>query len=161
MKIRLIILAAGALLVTGGKTVFGERNFESMPSNGSVYRVEEGYPMRGPNEFRMRETLNERDAHFNESSFEDHFREMERFHSEWDNLTEEERENPDIDTIGGWVVHLAGRMPAKGEVIHHEKTGMRFVIQSSNPSHIERLKIMAIPSKEQLQEIALKQEEED
>ena len=75
--------------------------------------------------------------------------------------TEEERENPDIDTIGGWVVHLAGRMPAKGEVIHHEKTGMRFVIQSSNPSHIERLKIMAIPSKEQLQEIALKQEEED
>ena len=55
--------------------------------------------------------------------------------------TEEERENPDIDTIGGWVVHLAGRMPAKGEVIHHEKTGMRFVIQSSNPSHIERLKI--------------------
>ena len=75
--------------------------------------------------------------------------------------SEEERENPDIDTIGGWVVHLAGRMPAKGEVIHHEKTGMRFVIQSSNPSHIERLKIMAIPSKEKLQEIALMQKEED
>ena len=36
-----------------------------------------------------------------------------------------------------------------------------FLIQSSNPSHIERLKIMAIPSKETLQEIALKQEEED
>ena len=75
--------------------------------------------------------------------------------------TEEERENPDIDTIGGWVVHLAGRMPAKGEVIHHERTGIRFVIQSSNPSHIERLKIMGIPTKEQLQEIALKQEEDE
>ncbi len=93
MKLRLMVLAAGAMLMTGGKTVFGERNFESMPSNGSVYRVEEGYPMRGPNEFRMRETLNERDVHFSEGSFEDHFREMERFHSEWDNLTEEEREN--------------------------------------------------------------------
>ena len=88
-----MVLAAGALLMTGGKTTFGERNFESMPSNETVYRVEEGYPMRGPNEFRMRETLNERDVHFNEGSFEDHFREMERFHSEWDNLTEEEREN--------------------------------------------------------------------
>ena len=93
MKLRLMVLAVGALLVTGGKTVFDARSFESMPSNGSVYRVEEGYPMRGPNEFRMRETLNERDVHFNEGSFEDHFREMERFHSEWDNLTEEEREN--------------------------------------------------------------------
>ncbi|MBE6449622.1 MAG: HlyC/CorC family transporter [Alphaproteobacteria bacterium] len=75
--------------------------------------------------------------------------------------TEEERENPDIDTIGGWVVHLAGRMPSKGEVVHHSQTGIRFLIQSSNPSHIERLKIMSIPSKEVLQEIALRQEEEE
>ena len=92
MKRRIIALAAGALLVTGGTTVFAERNFEMMPSDESVYRVEESYPMRGPNEFRMRETLNERDVHFNEGSFEDHFREMERFHLEWGNLTEEERE---------------------------------------------------------------------
>lgn len=108
MKLRLIILAAGALLMTGGKTTFGERNFESMPSNETVYRVEEGYPMRGPNEFRMRETLNERDVHFNEDSFEDHFREMERFHSEWDNLTEEERENwPDrrIESQDKYSIH--------------------------------------------------------
>src|SRR5699024_2076876 len=93
MKLSWIILAAGDLVMTGGKNTSSERNFESIPSNETVYRVEEGYPMRGPNEFRMRETLNERDVHFNEDSFEDHFREMERFHSEWDNLTEEEREN--------------------------------------------------------------------
>ena len=72
----------------------------------------------------------------------------------------EERENPDIDTVGGWVIHLAGHMPSKGEVIHHEKTGIRFVIQSSNPSHIERLKIVGIPSKEKLQQIASEQKDE-
>ena len=93
MKRRIIALAAGALLVTGGTTVFAERNFEMMPSDESVYRVEESYPMRGPNEYRIREVLDERDNNFNDDSFEDHFREMERFHSEWDNLTEEEREN--------------------------------------------------------------------
>ena len=93
MKLRLMVLAAGALLMTGGKTVLGARSFESMPSDESVYRVEESYPMRGPNEYRMREVLDERDNNFNDDSFEDHFREMERFHSEWDNLTEEEREN--------------------------------------------------------------------
>ncbi|MBP5535124.1 MAG: HlyC/CorC family transporter [Alphaproteobacteria bacterium] len=75
-------------------------------------------------------------------------------------VDEEDRENPDIDTVGGWVIHLAGHMPSKGEVIHHEKTGIRFVIQSSNPSHIERLKILGIPSKEKLQELANKQEDE-
>ncbi len=75
--------------------------------------------------------------------------------------SEDERENPDIDTIGGWVIHLAGRMPAKGEVIHHEPTGMRFVIQSSNPSHIERLKILAVPTKEKLQELSLKKQDEE
>ena len=75
--------------------------------------------------------------------------------------TQEERENPDIDTIGGWVIHLAGRMPAKGEVIHHKPTGMRFLIQSSNPSHIERLKIMGVLPKEKLQQIALKKKDEE
>lgn len=76
-------------------------------------------------------------------------------------VDEEDRDNPDIDTIGGWVIHLAGHMPSKGEVIHHKKTGIRFVIQSSNPSHIERLKIMGVPSKEKLQQIALEQKEEE
>jgi len=92
MKLRLMVLAAGALLMTGGKTVLGARSFESMPSDESVYRVEESYPMRGPNEYRMREVLDERDNNFNDDSFEDHFREMERFHLEWGNLTEGERE---------------------------------------------------------------------
>ena len=90
MKRRIIALAAGALLVTGGTTVFAERNFEMMPSDESVYRVKESYPMRGPNEYRMREVLDERDNNFNDDSFEDHFREMQRFHLEWANLTEEE-----------------------------------------------------------------------
>ena len=47
----------------------------------------------------------------------------------------------DIDTLGGFIVHLAGRVPAKFEVIHDDNSGVRFIILSSNPSHIERVKI--------------------
>ncbi len=53
--------------------------------------------------------------------------------------------NDDIDTIGGVIAHLTGRVPAKGEVIHHRSTGIRFIILSSNPSHIEKVKITNIP----------------
>ena len=63
--------------------------------------------------------------------------------------TEEERENPDIDTIGGWVANLAGRVPAKGEVIHHQASGLKFTILSSDPSHIRRIRITGTPKKQE------------
>ncbi len=63
--------------------------------------------------------------------------------------TEEERENPDIDTIGGWVANLAGRVPAKGEVIHHPSSGLKFTILSSDPSHIRRIRITGTPKKQE------------
>lgn len=62
--------------------------------------------------------------------------------------TAEERENLDIDTIGGWVATLAGRVPSKGEVIHHEPTGMRFLILNSDPLHIQKMRITNIPRKQ-------------
>ncbi len=73
--------------------------------------------------------------------------------------SEEERENEDIDTVGGWVMHIAGRVPAKGEVIHHEPTKIRFLILSSNPSHIERLKLLNVPKKDELIKLQEKEEE--
>ena len=63
--------------------------------------------------------------------------------------TSEERENPDIDTIGGWVANLAGRVPAKGEVIHHQASGLKFTILSSDPSHIRRIRITGTPKKQE------------
>ena len=54
----------------------------------------------------------------------------------------------DIDTLGGFIVHLAGRVPSKFEVIHDETTGIRFIVLSSNPSHIEKVKMTNLPTKD-------------
>ena len=53
-------------------------------------------------------------------------------------LTEDERD-ADIDTVGGLVFTLAGRVPAKGEVISHP-SGMEFRILDSDPRRIRRLR---------------------
>lgn len=63
--------------------------------------------------------------------------------------TEAERKNSDIDTIGGWVVNLAGHVPQKGEVVLHQPTGIRFLILSSDTCCIRRIKVMNIPKKEE------------
>lgn len=63
--------------------------------------------------------------------------------------TQAERKNSDIDTIGGWVVNLAGHVPQKGEVVHHQPTGIRFLILSSGTCCIRRIKVMNIPKKDE------------
>jgi magnesium and cobalt transporter len=54
-------------------------------------------------------------------------------------LTEDERE-ADIDTIGGLVFTLAGRVPAKGEVIGHP-SGFEFRVLDSDARRIRRLRV--------------------
>ncbi len=53
-------------------------------------------------------------------------------------LTEDERE-ADIDTVGGLVFTLAGRVPARGEVISHP-SGLEFRILDADPRRIRRLR---------------------
>ena len=53
-------------------------------------------------------------------------------------LTEEERE-ADVDTIGGLVFTLAGRVPAKGEVISHP-SGAEFRVLDADVRRIRRLR---------------------
>ena len=57
-------------------------------------------------------------------------------------LVSEEREE-DIDTLGGLVFFLAGRVPAKGEVIAHS-SGVEFEILDADPRRIRRMRV-AIP----------------
>jgi CBS domain containing-hemolysin-like protein len=54
-------------------------------------------------------------------------------------LTEEEREH-DIDTVGGLVFTLAGRVPARGELISHP-SGLEFRVLDSDPRKIRRLRV--------------------
>lgn len=54
-------------------------------------------------------------------------------------LTDEEREE-DIDTIGGLVFFLAGRVPVRGEIIRHE-SGVEFEILDADPRRLRRLRV--------------------
>ncbi len=59
-------------------------------------------------------------------------------------LTEEERE-ADIDTLGGLVVSLAGRLPARGELIPHEHSGVTFEVVEADPRRLKRLRLRGVP----------------
>jgi magnesium and cobalt transporter len=54
-------------------------------------------------------------------------------------LTEEEQE-ADIDTVGGLVFTLAGRVPARGEVIGHS-SGLEFRVLDADARRIRRLRV--------------------
>jgi CBS domain containing-hemolysin-like protein len=54
-------------------------------------------------------------------------------------LTDEERA-ADIDTVGGLVFTLAGRVPAKGELVSHS-SGLEFRILEADPRRIRRLRV--------------------
>jgi magnesium and cobalt transporter len=54
-------------------------------------------------------------------------------------LSEDERD-ADIDTVGGLVFTLAGRVPTKGEVISHP-SGIEFRVLDSDPRRIRRVRV--------------------
>ncbi len=58
-------------------------------------------------------------------------------------LTAEERE-ADIDTVGGLVFTLAGRVPARGEVISHP-SGIEFRVLEADVRRIRRLRVQRPP----------------
>ena len=58
-------------------------------------------------------------------------------------LTEDER-SADIDTVGGLVFTLAGRVPARGEVIGHP-SGIEFRVLEADPRRIRRLRVRRPP----------------
>ncbi|MEW5704074.1 MAG: hemolysin family protein [Pseudomonadota bacterium] len=49
-------------------------------------------------------------------------------------------EDEDIDTLGGLVFYLAGRVPARGEIIHHP-SGIEFEILEADARRIRRLRV--------------------
>ncbi|RKQ68709.1 CBS domain protein [Oceanibaculum indicum] len=57
-------------------------------------------------------------------------------------LDEEERE--ETDTLGGLVFMLAGRVPARGEVLRHD-SGIEFEVTDVDPRRIKRLRIRNLP----------------
>jgi magnesium and cobalt transporter len=71
-------------------------------------------------------------------------------------LTEDERDS-EINTVGGLVFTLAGRVPIKGEVIGHP-SGIEFQVLDADPRRIRRLRVRrtaaATPAPEKEREAA-------
>ena len=59
-------------------------------------------------------------------------------------LTDEEREE-DIDTLGGLLFALTGRVPTRGELVVHEPSGVEFEILDADPRRIKRLRARKLP----------------
>ncbi|MFN6954967.1 MAG: hemolysin family protein [Acetobacteraceae bacterium] len=59
-------------------------------------------------------------------------------------LTDEEREQ-DLDTVGGLVFTLAGRVPVRGEVLTHS-SGLEFRVLEADPRRIKRLRVRRPPA---------------
>ena len=87
-----------------------------------------------PNLVRKSDDLIDIDARF---EIEDLEREIGAF------LTPQERDD-DIDTVGGLVFYIAGRVPGRGEIIRHD-SGMEFEILDADPRRIRRVRASKIP----------------
>lgn len=50
-------------------------------------------------------------------------------------------EKPDMDTLGGFVAALAGRLPQSGEIVRHDGSGLEFEVTDADPRRIKRVQI--------------------
>ena len=59
-------------------------------------------------------------------------------------LTESEREE-DIDTLNGFILWQAGRVPSRGELILHETSGLEIEILDADPRRVKKVALRNIP----------------
>jgi CBS domain containing-hemolysin-like protein len=57
-----------------------------------------------------------------------------------------DEEEADVDTLGGLIFRLAGRVPERGEVLEHP-SGFEFEVLDSDPRRIKRVRVRATPPK--------------
>ncbi len=66
---------------------------------------------------------------------------LEEFEKEFGQMIDE-YEREDIDTLGGLVFFISGRIPARGEILTHEESGMKFEVLDADPRRVNRLRII-------------------
>ena len=75
------------------------------------------------------------DARYDLEAFEERFGKMDDYD-----------ESDDIDTLGGLVFSIAGRIPARGEVITAPNSGVKFEVIDADPRRVSRLRIRNLPA---------------
>lgn len=56
----------------------------------------------------------------------------------------DEEETEDFDTLGGMIVAMIGRVPLRGEIVHH-RAGLEFEVLEADPRRIKKLKVHRRP----------------
>jgi magnesium and cobalt transporter len=51
------------------------------------------------------------------------------------------KEGSDVDTVGGLISTLAGRVPVRGEVIPHPTTGIEFEVLDADRRRVKKLRV--------------------
>ena len=59
-------------------------------------------------------------------------------------ILSDEESLEDIETLAGLVVFLLGRVPARGEIVHHKTSGIEFEVLEADPRRIRRLRLRNI-----------------
>jgi len=49
----------------------------------------------------------------------------------------------EVETVGGWLMHIAGHIPAQGQVIQHER--FRMTVLVGGPNYISRIRLELLP----------------
>ncbi len=68
---------------------------------------------------------------------------IEAFEARFGSILTDDERDADIDTVGGLVFTLAGRVPSRGEVISHP-SGLEFRILEADARQIRRLRVRAL-----------------
>jgi magnesium and cobalt transporter len=68
-------------------------------------------------------------------------------------LTPEERASS-IDTVGGLIFTLAGRVPAQNEIITHPSSGAEFQVLDADPRHILKVRVRRPATKDETESAA-------
>lgn len=56
----------------------------------------------------------------------------------------------EVETVGGWVMHVTGRIPGKGEVVEHDR--FRITILDGGPNFISSIRLEVVPEPEAAQD---------
>ena len=69
---------------------------------------------------------------------------LEEFESRYGRVFGNE-ERDATDTLGGLVIRLAGRVPARSELVKHPSSGIEFEVMDGDPRRLRRLRVRNLP----------------